>query len=620
MVDFLKKTQTLIGSLSSNIANPIITRIKPECQSSKGYRLQVTGYRWTAGLISLYLLLFTVPCTLYPAFAIVDPRVSLNNKFGIHILSAVPDEASAAATFVNSKGGDWGYVTLLIENRDRDKNRLQQVFDDLRRRHLIPLVRIATHPEGSAWKVPTDGEENIWAEFLNSLKWPVKNRYVIIYNEPNQGQEWGGQVDSASYAKVLDKTIAALKAKNEDFFVLNAGFDASAPNKAPSYADELIFLQDMNKAVPGIFNKLDGWSSHSYPNPGFVGSPEDTGRGTTSTWAWEMEVLYELGLNKSLPVFITETGWKHAEGINFDKSLPDADKVAQYYKYAFENTWTSSQIVAITPFILNYQENPFDHFSFKKLTGEKQNLKILGLQYPEYYSPFTTLADLPKSSGRPVQVNKAELVKGALFTSIVAGEEYTIPLTFKNTGQSTWNEYEQVKLVILKGGQDLGIQDVELPKTTRVEPGGEYAFILHVKSFNRGSFNVSLALVVGKTQFEEQTFDYTVEVKQPVILQVKVGLRWGKDAAGVYLFKLSTVLGDSFQKILLTSSGESSPIDARLLLPDYSFDFTLNKPYYKTKTLHQTVHSGVNTLDFGIMEPDFFAALFQPDQFIKLLP
>ena len=30
-----------------------------------------------------------------------------------------------------------------------------------------------------------------FANFLNQLPWPVNNRYVIIYNEPNQENEWG---------------------------------------------------------------------------------------------------------------------------------------------------------------------------------------------------------------------------------------------------------------------------------------------------------------------------------------------------------------------------------------------------------------------------------------------
>lgn len=212
-------------------------------------------------LLLLFLFLFPVTCTLFPTHAIVDPLSVPNNKFGIHIIKPTPDESSPAASLVNSSGGDWGYITVIIEDRDRNIDKWQEFFNDLRRRHLIPLVRIATHPEGppaGGWKKPTLGEENEWADFLNNLNWPTKNRYVIIFNEPNHGTEWGNFVDAKSYSEILDRFITALRNKNRDFFVLNAGLDASTPYQPPAYLDEITFLKQMAEAVPGIFNKLDG--------------------------------------------------------------------------------------------------------------------------------------------------------------------------------------------------------------------------------------------------------------------------------------------------------------------------------------------------------------------------
>lgn len=88
------------------------------------------------------------------------------------------------------------------------------------------------------------------------------------------------------------------------------------------------------------------------------------------------------GLTKNLPIFITETGWKHAEGITFDPSLPSSDTVAENFKQAFENAWNNNQIVAVTPFLLIYQEPLFDHFSFKKFASY------------DYYPFFQTIQDL----------------------------------------------------------------------------------------------------------------------------------------------------------------------------------------------------------------------------------
>lgn len=578
----LKKTRTLIDSWISNMIS-IIIRNKPKGQ----------------GLLLFLYLIFLAK----PAHAIVDPLTVPNNRFGIHILQATPDESSPAAELVNTNG-DWGYVTVLVESRDRNHDKWQEFFNDLRRRHLIPLVRLATQPEGNYWKRPYEGEEEAWADFLDALNWPTKNRYVIVYNEPNQAKEWGNKVDAISYAIILDKTITALKNKNRDFFVLNGGFDASAPNQLSRYQDELSFMNQMEEAVPGIFEKLDGWVSHSYPNPEFAGSPDAIGRGTVRTYSWELNILRSLGVNKRLPVFITETGWKHAEGIDLARAWPSADTVAQYYRRAFENAWNNNLLVAVTPFLLSYQEALFDHFSFKKPTGS-----------PEYYSMYQVIQNLQKISGRPIQEGEAELTKGEVYSSIVSGENYTISLTFKNTGQSIWNDREQVKLAAVAGGQNLGIASVKIPLDQKIEPGKEYTFNVNLKAPQSGTYEILLNLFEGEKQFEEEPLKFTTQVKSPVILKIMGALGWKKNFEGSYVLKVKGLRGDSTQSITLDKTGLSSKIEARYLLPDYSFEFSLEKPFYVTKSLKQKVYPGVNTLDFGTLNPDIFSLILNPKEF-----
>jgi hypothetical protein len=576
-------------------------------------------------IIGVLFLLVSSQVLITNAYAISDPLATANNKFGIHLISATVDESSPAASLVNSSGGDWGYITVLIESKDRSKDKWQTFFNDLRRRHLIPIIRIATGPEGNSWKVPTDGEEETWADFLNSLNWPVKNRYVTIYNEPNQGQEWGGTVDASAYAKVLDKTITALKKRNSDFFVLNAGLDASAPEQTPRYKDEVNFLIQMDQAVPGIFNKLDGWVSHSYPNPGFVGSPNGVGRGTVRTWYWELQTLRSLGLTKYLPVFITETGWKHAEGKQYDSSLPTADEVANNYKESFSNAWTSNQIVAVTPFLFSYQDTPFDHFSFKKMDGSVQKeANLLGVTTPidtidiyknsPFYPQYHVIQSLSKNSGVPLQEDKAEIEKGEIYATLVAGESYRIPLTFKNVGQTIWNDKDLTHLEVLAGEKELGISTTNLEPNKKVEPGGSLNFEVVLKSVPQTG--------IVKSQFKlgDSIFTYTSEVKSPVILIIKSLLGWKEDPSGEYLLSVTSPSGDTITSVLLNKDGKSNTVESRYLLPDYEFDFTLSKPYYKSKTIHQKVTSGLNSLDFGQLDPDIIGALLHPSELWKLFP
>jgi hypothetical protein len=582
------------------------------------YMLELTFMK----LKIFFLLLITYHLLLIsPAFAVVDPLSSPNNKFGIHIISPTPDEINPATTLVNSSGGDWGYITVLIESKDRSREKWQAVFDDFRRRHLIPIVRLATQPEGGYWKKPYEGEEEAWAGFLDNLNWPTKNRYIIVYNEPNHGQEWGGAVDPKNYAQVLDKTITALKKKSEDFFILNAGLDVSTPQEPPNYMDALTYLKQMNEEVPGIFNKLDGWSSHSYPNPGFVGSPSSTGRGTVRTWFWELQTLRDLGLTKNLPVFITETGWKHSDGVVKNSSFPSPETVAGYYQNAFTNAWNSSRIVAITPFLLSYQEAPFDQFSFKKITGQKQHQRILGAKFPEYHPQYDSVFDLPKLTGFPLQDQKATLKSGEIYSSLVASQDYNIAFTFKNTGQSIWNERQVVKLVALESASELNIIEAEIPKNTKIEPQGEYTFNLRLKAPESGKFSIKLALLSGDEQIQlDKPLEFTTEVKTPVMLQIKAKLKWKDNSSGDYILGVKGAAGTTEKSIPLSSEGLSEELEARYLLPGYKFEFTLSRPFYQPVTIERPVSSDLNTLDFGTLEPDFGSAFLKPTKLWGLLP
>lgn len=566
--------------------------------------------------ISLFLFLTLCILLPKPAFAIIDPLSTPNNKFGIHIITATPDEIQPAIDLVNSNGGDWGYITFLIESKDRDQSKWQKIFNLLREKHLIPLVRLATQPDGGQWMRPYEGEEVAWADFLDNLNWPTKNRYIIVYNEPNHAQEWHGAVDPGDYAKTLDKMVTILKSRSKDYFILNAGFDASAPEKRPNYADELNFLKEMDQAVPEIFEKLDGWASHSYPNPEFSAPPDNNGRVSVRTYTWELQKLKELGVKKDLPVFITETGWKHAEGQSYNGYLLDPETVAEYYETAFKKAWSNPKIVAVTPFVLNYQESPFDNFSFKKneQAGCCQNHES------EYHPQYQKILDLPKVYGLPAQETKAQLTKGQIYPSIVGNEKYTISLTFKNIGQSIWNDRAQVKLVPIQGRSELGLGVLELPLTERVLPGEEYTFNINIKAPADGKYKVSLNLFIGESQFANPPFEFTTEVKSPVLLKIQSNLKWKEDSSGNYWLTIAGATGQYVSNVILGTDGSSEVFEVRYLPPDLVYSFILERPYYKSTAIRQRLTSGENTLSFGELQPDISSAILNPKELWKLLP
>ena len=325
-------------------------------------------------LVALLLFLLSAK----NALAVYDPALLPNNKFGIHISNE--SDLDAASNLVNTNGGNWGYVTFVIQKGERDPRMWKSFFKNLRKLHLIPIVRVASTPINSHWEAPSVDEIDGWVSFLDDLSWPTQNRYVIIGNEPNHSKEWGMTLSPEEYAKYLKTFSQKLKGESDKFFVLPAGFDASAPNSKITM-DEVTYLKRMLAADPQVFEFVDGWTSHSYPNPGFSGSALASGRGTVKTYLWELELLKTLGVNKDFPVFITETGWVHPNG--YEGSIGDR------FKYAFENVWNDDKVIAVTPFILNYEEKPFVDFSWKKKDGS-------------FYKFYFVVKEMPKVFGDPI--------------------------------------------------------------------------------------------------------------------------------------------------------------------------------------------------------------------------
>lgn len=293
--------------------------------------------------------------------AIEDPLTLDNNKFGVHIL--FPAELSKAAQLVNSNGGDFGYVTIPIQGYDKDLVKWQDFMDEAKKYHLIPIIRLATENyyfNTTVWRKPSEDDILDFANFLNSLKWPVKNKYIVVFNEVNRGDEWGGIPDAKEYANILDFAVSAFKSKSDDFFVISAGLDNAAANVESNSINQYTFMNQMNESVPGIFDKIDGLGSHSYPNPAFSQVPWIITDKSVSSFIFERNLVNNLS-DKKLPIFITETGWSN-------KKVSE-DKIAFYFTYAFESIWSDKDIVAVTPFLLHAGGEPFSQFSLLNEDG-----------------------------------------------------------------------------------------------------------------------------------------------------------------------------------------------------------------------------------------------------------
>jgi len=316
--------------------------------------------------------------------AVENPLTKPNNKVGIHIL--FQQEIQDAALLVNSNGGEWGYVVIPIQAGDRDLVKWQLFMDDARKHHLIPIVRLATEGDyfnTKVWRKPQPSDILDFANFLDSLNWPVKNRYIIVFNEVNRSDEWGGSANPAEYADLLSYAVTAFKSVNQDFFIISSGMDNAAATVPGQAFNQYDYMRYMNDQVPDIFSQIDGLSSHSYPNPGFSSPPTNSSPMSIASFKYEQALAQSLG-GKKLPIFITETGWSSA-------AISDEQR-ADYYKVAFETAWSDDSIVTVSPFLLKAGGGPFTVFSFVKEDGTPSK-------------QYEVVKNLPKVKGTPSIIN-----------------------------------------------------------------------------------------------------------------------------------------------------------------------------------------------------------------------
>jgi len=318
-------------------------------------------------ILILILIVSLCHCVTGQAHALYDPRSVPNNKAGVHILN--PSELESATKLV----GDWGYVIVPIQPTDRDVEKWESFFTHAKEKHVIPIIRITTIPQGGTWDKGTPTDLVDFANFLNGLPWPIENRYIVLFNEVNRSAEWGGAVEPARYADIVKNARSIFKERSEHFFLLGPALDDALPDSTSSMSAKK-YLSAMYSHNPLIWTYFDGYAFHSYPNPGFVAPPTRTGLPSIVSYRYLFS-QFKLG---DKPVFITETGW--------DQTKLDDSKLRSYWSKAWE-IWNKDPLVtAVTPFVLEGGE-VFAPFSLVK-DGK-------------YTISGQVLFDLPKASSSP---------------------------------------------------------------------------------------------------------------------------------------------------------------------------------------------------------------------------
>lgn len=367
----------------------------------------------------LFLFQFLISVFRFPVFA------ENKNIFGLHLTQL--SDLDKAAPVINSAGGDWGWATIVIRLDQLDKNTWQSFFNQCRQLHIIPIIRLSTIMDSGNWKRPVESDIDHLAGFLNQLNWPQKDRHIILFNEPNHKEEWGGGVDPKSFADISIYTYQKFKSVNPDFYLISTGLDLAAPNRKPDIMSAEAFYREIFQYRPEYFDHFDALASHSYPNHGYIGLPTDRGLHSIRGYLSELQFLKKMGVKKTYPVFITETGWPHREGEEKNSKYYTAYTSAKLLLQALAVWEKDPQIKAVTPFIYNYPYPPFDHFSW---VDKSENL----------YDSYQKVVDSPKSKNQPEQITKYEFASNSLPLILKVGQEYSGKIILKNSGQSIWGE------------------------------------------------------------------------------------------------------------------------------------------------------------------------------------
>lgn len=288
--------------------------------------------------------------------------------------------------------GAGGFIVELVRADDLDTEKWQRLIELAEARQLRVVLRLATWQDpASGWWVapPKDpggaGYREIaarFARFIGALR-TRRGLDVVVGNEPNRADEWGGRPDPAEYARYLVAVGKALHAAAPGRVrVLNAALDGFAPDSGGgliggvrSY-DTASFLRGMHAAEPEVWQVIDLWATHAYPLGPFSEAPgrrefriDDVALGGPRTttppfpglynrginaYRWELFVLSSLGVTRPLPVLVTETGWRQrsraASSNDAAGARLAAGQAARYLQLAFEgDPWSADTEQSWTP-------------------------------------------------------------------------------------------------------------------------------------------------------------------------------------------------------------------------------------------------------------------------------
>ena len=302
-----------------------------------------------------------------------DIPLGFDNRFGIGLVG--PGDVTDMDLSADLVGPE-GWIKIIFPGVTADTqgaepgwiSAVEMAYD----RDLIPVIRIG--PPWGDRNVRNQADDDTYTSFTDlgqayrqvvedlplRENWPV---WIEIHNEPNLCYEWecdpaatddgwmGYQQIATEYAHMMrDVADALIDIDDPRIKITNGGLAPGGVTSCECGGDgfdggitSVEFIEQMEAAVPDVFDRLDGWSSHPYPASGegydFM-VPYDQAMPGLLYHHQELDAVGD-----DLPVLITETGWNLDHGTRED--------VADWMVQAYQDPWlTDDDILAVMPFML----------------------------------------------------------------------------------------------------------------------------------------------------------------------------------------------------------------------------------------------------------------------------
>ncbi|KKP87093.1 MAG: hypothetical protein UR89_C0007G0012, partial [Candidatus Roizmanbacteria bacterium GW2011_GWA2_35_8] len=287
----------------------------------------------------------------------------------------------------------------------------------------------------------------------------------------------------------------------------------------------------------------------------------------------------------------------------------DESSVAENLKTTYTQVWQyDERVKAVTPFVLDYQIDPFLEFSWKKQNSS------------EFYQQYYTIQSISKVKGEPEQIEKGSIVFD-LPTELVAQSKYNFRVTLKNQGQGIWDKDDSHKLEVTS---DELKNNVLISEVKDIKPGEEKIVDFSLKTIDeKEKIETKFSLTKnGKNILESKS--WTLKVLPLPDLNVKAKFwPYGKargDDFEIQIFDIDDKLVFKKKGVKIVN-GEGVIKNIQNIALDELYRIVILKPGYLPRQNFVVFKSQDNTAEFKKMLPFDLNSdgKFDLKDFLKLL-